>query len=203
MYAVQAPIAGIQHHENRCKANVNEDSYGEGDLYVAESELIWRNESGNGIRLQYPDIAVHAISKDTQAFPEECLYVMYNRSILSTSTESADTDSNSESDTNISEIRFIPQDKNHLGKMFDAMSDCQCLHPDDEDSDYCGEEENDEESEEFEDGAAGEGFYTGEEGLSHMTPQGLATMQRLEAMLAQQQTPTSNGDGNHFFIQHK
>lgn len=53
------------------------------------------------------------------------------------------------------------------------MSDCQCLHPDDEDSDFCGEEEDYPEGvEEFEDSAAGEGFYTGEEGLSHMTPQG-------------------------------
>lgn len=48
--------------------------------------------------------------------------------------------------------------------MFNAMSDCQCLHPDDEDSDYAPHE--------FEDGAAGEGFYTGADGINHLTSQG-------------------------------
>ena len=49
--------------------------------------------------------------------------------------------------------------------MFNAMSDCQCLHPDDDDSDYAPHE--------FEGGAAGEGFYTGEDGIYHLTSQGL------------------------------
>ena len=48
--------------------------------------------------------------------------------------------------------------------MFNAMSDCQCLHPDEEDSDY---------SPEFEDGAAGEGFFTGQDGMDHLTSQGI------------------------------
>ena len=49
--------------------------------------------------------------------------------------------------------------------MFNAMSDCQCLHPDEEDSDYSPHD--------FEDGAAGEGFFVGEEGLNSLTPQGI------------------------------
>ena len=34
----------------------------------------------------------------------------------------------------MTEIRFVPDDKNMLDTMFNVMSECQALHPDEDDS---------------------------------------------------------------------
>ncbi|XP_048191334.1 methylosome subunit pICln-like [Perognathus longimembris pacificus] len=70
--------------------------------------------------------------------------------------------------------------------LFTAMCECQALHPDpeDEDSDAYDGEEYDVEADE-----QGQGdiptFYTYEEGLSHLTAEGQATLERLEGMPSQ------------------
>uniref|UniRef100_A0A3B3HWR0 Methylosome subunit pICln n=1 Tax=Oryzias latipes TaxID=8090 RepID=A0A3B3HWR0_ORYLA len=69
--------------------------------------------------------------------------------------------------------------------MFSAMCECQALHPDpddeDSDNDFEGEEYNVEEY-----GHADvPTFYTCDEGLSSLTQEGQATLERLEGMLAQ------------------
>ena len=41
------------------------------------SKLSWRDDStGQGFNLAYPDISLHAVSKDTTHFPHECLFCM-------------------------------------------------------------------------------------------------------------------------------
>ena len=84
-----------------------------------------------------------------------------------------------------------------LENVYDAMCDCQCLHPDEEDSDFDDGPVMDLDSAPpmFNDNAAGEGFLTGPEGFDHLTPEGLATMQRLEAMLGGQIQPPGNMEG--------
>uniref|UniRef100_A0A2K6RK18 Methylosome subunit pICln n=1 Tax=Rhinopithecus roxellana TaxID=61622 RepID=A0A2K6RK18_RHIRO len=62
--------------------------------------------------------------------------------------------------------------------MFTAMCECQALHPDPED-----EDSDDYDGEEY-DGDIPT-FYTYEEGLSHLTAEGQATLERLEGMLSQ------------------
>ena len=52
-----------------------------------------------------------------------------------------------DSDGGMTEIRFVPDDRNTLDSMFAVMSECQALHPDADDS---LEEEEDEEAEEGE-----------------------------------------------------
>uniref|UniRef100_A0A8C9PTA4 Methylosome subunit pICln n=1 Tax=Spermophilus dauricus TaxID=99837 RepID=A0A8C9PTA4_SPEDA len=85
---------------------------------------------------------------------------------------------------------------NALEARFTAMCECQALHPDpeDEDSDdYDGEEYGVEAHEQ------GQGdiptFYTYEEGLSHLTAEGQATLERLERMLSQSVSSQCNMAG--------
>lgn len=214
---VVTPDAGIQHLEQNCRININSGDRGSGTLYISEERLIWENQEHRGLSLGYKDIAIHAISKDLQAFPEECLYVMFNGevsepvdAVVNGNTNGDDSDcveDGADSSGTISEIRFIPECKDNLKRMFDAMSDCQCLHPDSEDSDdYYGGDGDHELSEEqnyegavyppmvYEDGA-GEGFYTSEEGFEHLTPAGQATLARLENMLASSQISGPTPDG--------
>jgi len=114
-----------------------------------------------------------------------------------------DDDGEDDDEDPVTEIRFVPADMNQLDHMFAVMSDCQALHPDsDEDNlsdDFEEEEAEDGEEEEpsmanghaanghaheeeEEDAAAAElaGECPTEE---EMTPQGLATLRRLEGML--------------------
>ena len=47
------------------------------------SNLIWKLDNGDGLCLDYPNIALHAVSSDLNAFPHECLYVMLDNNIMS------------------------------------------------------------------------------------------------------------------------
>lgn len=162
---------------------------GLGTLYIAESRLSWLDGSGLGFSLEHPAISLHAVSRDLNAYPREHLYVMVNAKFGEESKESVANEEEEDSDDDIepiSEFRFVPRHKSALEAMFIAMCKCQALHPDpeDEDSDDYDGDEYDVEAHE-----QGQGdiptFYTYEEGLSHLTAEGQATLERLEGMLSQ------------------
>ncbi|KAM6448738.1 methylosome subunit pICln isoform 1-T1 [Liasis olivaceus] len=189
---IPEPNEGIRLRQPDTEAVLGGRGLGTGSLYIAESRLSWIANSGLGFSLDYPIISLHAISRDLNAYPWEHLYVMVNAKFeVEESKESPIAeDEEEESDDEfepISEFRFVPSDKSALEAMFSAMCECQALHPDpeDEDSDnnYDGEEYDVEAHE------IGQGdipsFYTYEEGLSHLTAEGQATLERLEGMLAQ------------------
>ncbi|KAL7870734.1 hypothetical protein SRHO_G00082310 [Serrasalmus rhombeus] len=189
------PNEGVRHQQAETAAVLDGKELGTGTLYVAESRLSWFNGSGMGFSLEYPSISLHAISRDLSAYPQEHLYVMVNKKLDDENEaemhERAPDDEGEESDDDsedgvIAEIRFVPSDKAALESMFSAMCDCQALHPDpeDEESDEFEGEEYDVEEAEQSHGDIPT-FYTYEEGLSHLTAEGQATLERLEGMLAQ------------------
>ncbi|XP_009583325.1 PREDICTED: methylosome subunit pICln, partial [Fulmarus glacialis] len=155
--------------------------------------LSWLENSGVGFSLDYPTISLHAVSRDLNAYPWEHLYVMVNAKFEEEESKEApmaegEEEEDSDDDVEpIAEFRFVPSDKSALEAMFSAMCECQALHPDpddeDSDNDYEGEE-YDVEAHELEQGDIPT-FYTYEEGLSHLTAEGQATLERLEGMLAQ------------------
>ncbi|KAI4902423.1 hypothetical protein NFI96_022037 [Prochilodus magdalenae] len=191
------PNEGVRHQQAETAAVLDGKGLGTGTLYVAESRLSWFDGSGMGFSLEYPSISLHAISRDLSAYPQEHLYVMVNKKLddeneAEMQERAPDDEGEEESDDDsedgvITEIRFVPGDKAALESMFSAMCDCQALHPDPEDA----ESDDDEfEGEEYdvEEAEQGHGdiptFYTYEEGLSHLTTEGQATLERLEGMLA-------------------
>ncbi|XP_047593866.1 methylosome subunit pICln-like [Lutra lutra] len=173
---------GLQQQQPETEAVLNGKGLGTGTLYIAESRLSWLDGSGLGFSLE-PTISLHAVSRDLNAYPREYLYVMVNAKFGEKIKEEEDSDDDAEP---IAEFRFVPSDKSALEAMFTAMCECQALHPDpeDEDSDDYDGEEYDVEAHE-----QGQGdiptFYTYEEGLSHLTAEGQATLERLEGMLSQ------------------
>ncbi|KAG8320039.1 hypothetical protein J6590_078041 [Homalodisca vitripennis] len=63
------------------------------------------------------------------------------------------------------EMRFAPADKAQLDYMYRAMSYCQALHPDPNDSPQSEEEDDDEEDEQYEDAEdEGEDLFAGGDG---------------------------------------
>ncbi|XP_043852815.1 methylosome subunit pICln [Dromiciops gliroides] len=189
------PRDGLRQQQPDTEAVLDGKGLGTGTLYIAESRLSWLDGSGIGFSLDYPTISLHAVSRDLNAYPQEHLYVMVNarfaeeepKELKETPMAEGEEDEDSDEDIEpIAEFRFVPSDKSALEALFAAMCECQALHPDpeDEDSDDYDGEEYDVEAHE-----QGQGdiptFYTYEEGLSHLTAEGQATLERLEGMLAQ------------------
>ncbi|XP_051512498.1 methylosome subunit pICln-like isoform X3 [Myxocyprinus asiaticus] len=195
------PSEGIRLQQAETTAVLDGKRLGSGTLFIAEACLSWFDGSGMGFSLEYPSISLHAVSRDRSAFPEEHLYVMVNAKLDDENEaemqdkspddagDEEESDSDSEDLGTITEIRFVPSDKAALEPMFSAMCDCQALHPDpedeDSDDDYEGEEYDVEEAEQEHGQGDVPTFYTYEEGLSHLTSEGQATLDRLEGMLAQ------------------
>uniref|UniRef100_A0A8C0P1D6 Methylosome subunit pICln n=2 Tax=Canis lupus familiaris TaxID=9615 RepID=A0A8C0P1D6_CANLF len=159
---------------------------GTSTLHIVQSRLSWLDGSGLGFSREYPTISLHAVSRDLNAYPRKHLYVMVNAKFGEESKESVAEEDSGDDVEPIAEFRFVPSDKSALEAMFTAMCECQALHPDPEDKDsddYDGEEYDVEAHEQ------GQGdiptFYTYEGGLSHLTAEGLATLERLEGMLSQ------------------
>ncbi|NWT18356.1 ICLN protein, partial [Vireo altiloquus] len=185
------PASGVRHQQPDTEALLAGRSLGTGTLYIAESRLCWLENSGVGFSLDYPTISLHAVSRDLSAHPREHLYVMVNAKFEEETKEAPMTegeeDDSDEDVEPIAEFRFVPSDKSALEAMFSAMCECQALHPDpddeDSDNDYEGDE-YDVEARELEQGDI-PSFYTYEEGLSHLTAEGQATLERLEGMLAE------------------
>lgn len=200
---LRPPTEGVRHEQAETTAVMGGQKLGCGTLYVAETQLSWFDGAGLGFSLEYPAIGLHAISRDVSAYPQEHLYVMVNGKVgdeneaemaeKAADEEEDDNDSSSsgddEEDGAITEIRFVPSDKAALESMFSAMCECQALHPDpeddDSDDDFEGEEYDVEEAEAEHGHADIPTFYTCEEGLSSLTTEGQATLERLEGMLAQ------------------
>merc|ERR1712029_50287 len=121
-----------------------------GTLYISEARVSWVGIQGKGFSLEYKHVALHAVSRDLTQFHQECLYLMIDVRLvdeegtpMSTPNTSGDDESGDEGDSEggMTEIRFVPDDASSLDSMFTAMSECQQLHPDTDDSLSEAEEE--------------------------------------------------------------
>ncbi|XP_075054707.1 methylosome subunit pICln [Mixophyes fleayi] len=194
---ISPPGHGVRRLQPGTEAVLSGERLGSGTLYISESQLSWLNSSGLGFSLEYPSISLHAISRDTTAYPDEHLYVMVNSKLADSDgkeakmkadgeEESEEDDDDDDDEEPITEVRFVPEDKSDLGEMFTAMCECQALHPDIEDQDSDDDFEGEEYDVEAHEQSQGDipTFYTYEEGLSRLTSEGQATLERLEGMLA-------------------
>ncbi|XP_077556035.1 chloride nucleotide-sensitive channel icln isoform X2 [Haemaphysalis longicornis] len=121
------PEEGIRHREDATTAFIQSRGLGKGTLYIAESRVSWVGQDSSGFSLEYPSVALHALSRDLQAFPEECLYLMIDGDL---GEEQEPNENGEDEERPASEIHFVPEDKSHLEAMYRAMTECQALHPD-------------------------------------------------------------------------
>merc|ERR1712079_508677 len=144
------PEEGVRLKVDNVATFINRKQLGMGALYISEARVSWVGIQGQGFSLEYPHIALHAVSRDLTQFHQECLYLMIDVRLvdeegtpMSTPNTSGDDDSEDEmeSDGGMTEIRFVPDDATSLDTMFAAMSECQQLHPDTDDSDSEAAEE--------------------------------------------------------------
>jgi len=158
------PEEGVKATQPAVETYLNNRSLGMGTLYISESRVSWVGLQAKGFSLEYPHIAVHAISRDLTQFHQECLYLMIDVRLVDTegtptsSSAGSDMEDNEDdSEGGMTEIRFVPDDKSKLETLFQAMNECAALHPDTDNSDV----------EEEEEGGDEEGMYDDAEEGSH------------------------------------
>jgi len=158
LVVLEAPSESVLLHESRTVAYVNTTTLGDGSLFITESCVCWINENGQGFSLRYPEISLHAVSRDVSSFPRPCLYVMVDAKLNAFGKERSasggvgddvnggdDEDDDDEGDS-ITEVRFVPENSASLDLMYQAMSDGNILHPDEDDS-FSDDDESDENEE--------------------------------------------------------
>ncbi|XP_071549458.1 methylosome subunit pICln isoform X2 [Panulirus ornatus] len=150
------PEEGVRHRQCNTQAFINEQCLGTGILYIAESRVSWARDGANaGFSLEYPHIAIHAVSRDVSNFAHPCLYLMIDAKLQEPEANTVNgfegPDSEDEDDDMaMTEVRFVPTDQFSLEPMYKALNDCQVLHPDPEDQqsdENVGEEDNEDEGE--------------------------------------------------------
>ncbi|XP_076650959.1 chloride nucleotide-sensitive channel icln [Halictus rubicundus] len=161
-----APQEGIRHEEQNTTVYINDTEVGKGTLYITESLFSWVNyDTQQGFSLEYPHISLHAISRDQQVHPRQCLYIMVNAKVdlpdvpLPPPSDSGSENEDEDTNTPITEMRFAPDNTNNLDAMFQAMNHCQALYPDPQDSFSDAEEDiyEDAEEDDFENYEVGAG----------------------------------------------
>jgi len=152
LVALKVPSEGVLLQENRTTAYVNTTTLGNGSLIITESCVCWINENGQGFTLSYPEISLHAISRDVTSFPHLCLYVMVDAKLNGFAKDDVnggsgdaaeDSDEDDDESDSITEVRFVAEKADSLDVMYQALSDGNILHPDADDS-FSDEEDDDE-----------------------------------------------------------
>ena len=109
------PTEGIHHTQELTDLYVNRRSLGTGTLCIAESRVSWaKNGEASGLSLEYPHIAITAVSRDLNAFSHPCLYMMLDVKLdqdADMNNGGAHSDSDEDEDeeaADMTEIRFVP-----------------------------------------------------------------------------------------------
>eukprot|EP00123_Amoebidium_parasiticum_P009001 comp19146_c0_seq1/m.21819 comp19146_c0_seq1/g.21819 ORF comp19146_c0_seq1/g.21819 comp19146_c0_seq1/m.21819 type:complete len:241 (-) comp19146_c0_seq1:270-992(-) len=136
-------LTAPRHTEEQTALYLGDTCQGTGTLHIDESQLVWWSaEAGRGYCLAYPSIVCHATCKDTANFPHPCLYCHLDTDGQAEEQGSdEEEEAGQEAEPTVSELRFVPENQAALDAMFQAMSECQALHPD-PDEDAMDEEED-------------------------------------------------------------
>jgi len=139
-----------------------------GTLYVLESVLVFMSTTGHGFQIGYPAITLHAVSR-AESGP----------SIYCQLDEQAGVTNSLDDDAVIADMRelcIVPQTPSSLEPIFEALSVCASLHPDDATSSD-GDMDN-----AFIDAGAGFETFTGDE-EQEFSQVGRAALTHLESVI--------------------
>ncbi|KIY70663.1 hypothetical protein CYLTODRAFT_419618 [Cylindrobasidium torrendii FP15055 ss-10] len=95
-----------------------------GTLYVIDSVLVFIQDADEkGFQIEYPAITLHAISRAVGETPS--IYCQ-----LDDQFGNPEAETETEEDTAMRELLITPEDATSLDSIFDALSLCASLHPD-------------------------------------------------------------------------
>ena len=105
--------------------------FGLGELVIAEDAFYWKNDKVF-LTVDYPSIIMHAIQKGENESERGFVYCQLSSSVLI--NESGELSNNKEEETEqvTIEMKIIPESCSALTGIFNALSECAELHPDEE-----------------------------------------------------------------------
>ena len=103
------PEEGVRLKVDNVATFINRKQLGMGALFISEARVSWVGIQGQGFSLEYPHIALHAVSRDLTQFHQECLYLMIDvRLVDETGTPmSTPTSSDAGSDSDNEVRQFV------------------------------------------------------------------------------------------------
>lgn len=112
---------------------------GEGELVITTRNVMWLSsaDGGQGYKVDFPTISLHAISRDPASFPMPCVYCQLDieQECMMQEGQAAEEDEEVGETSGVSEARFVPAAETELEAIFKVFCDCALLNPsDDEDS---------------------------------------------------------------------
>mmetsp|Transcript_10914 Transcript_10914/g.17163 ORF Transcript_10914/g.17163 Transcript_10914/m.17163 type:complete len:157 (-) Transcript_10914:424-894(-) len=88
------------------------------------------------VTFHWRQVLMHAVSRDTSYFPHPCIYcqIKDDAGILSNGNGNSAEEDNDEADVEVAtqDVRYVFDDPDVLAIMFTVYSQCQALHPDQE-----------------------------------------------------------------------
>jgi nucleotide-sensitive chloride channel 1A len=115
---------------------MNSDSCGVGELYILNSKIIWYNGNKSSYQINYPNLSLHAISRDTSNFPYSCIYCLIDNNINPNEQKSSLEEDQESNEILVTEVRLIAKDDNvTLEQIFQSIADGQALNPDPQEED--------------------------------------------------------------------
>ncbi|EDQ84478.1 uncharacterized protein MONBRDRAFT_12744 [Monosiga brevicollis MX1] len=140
------------------------ETHGTGKLSITDVDVAWWSADRNyGYAVNYPDLMLHAVSRDVERFPEPCVFCYLDlegddasevgesrlREVLfmlpQCGSRIATPFTKDETVSGEAEMRFVPADANQLDAIYTAMCQGQAANPDmngdDDDDDDVAEPE--------------------------------------------------------------
>ncbi|KAJ7592647.1 regulator of volume decrease after cellular swelling-domain-containing protein [Mycena floridula] len=100
-----------------------------GTLYVIESVLVYMSTTGRGFQVEYPHITLHAVSRSDKAAPS--IYCQLEDPVADMElSAAAAAENDDEGDISMRELIIIPPNESALEPIFESLSRCAALHPD-------------------------------------------------------------------------
>ncbi|KRT80184.1 hypothetical protein AMK59_8701 [Oryctes borbonicus] len=134
------PDSPVRFEARNTRAVLDKKDLGVGTLYISERTVGWKSQDdvNSGFSLSYHHISLHAMSTDPNVYLKECIYVMIDTHVaISGETQEEEkedmSDSDAESEADISELILAPDDSSALRSMYEALKECQALNPDPDD----------------------------------------------------------------------
>lgn len=133
----ESPVRLLQHNVH---ALLDKNDLGIGTLYVSERNISWQKQDNLGFQIEYNNVTLHGISKDTNIYSRDCLYILTDgrfnteNALFSRREENGSGESEEEDEVDISELVLAPENTTSLQNIYDAIKECQALNPDMEDA---------------------------------------------------------------------
>ncbi|XP_075162224.1 chloride nucleotide-sensitive channel icln [Haematobia irritans] len=150
---VSPPNEGLVFTTENVQLKIDQQPVGKGNVYISQSSLMWKppNNELEGLSIFWKRISVHGITNA----PTKAIYLVIDRQFKwpgsdgqnagngnghsSGTNEEDNSDSDEEifqdaEEDQITECWLLPDDPNVVDTMYQAMTECQALHPDSEDS---------------------------------------------------------------------